>query len=424
MNTINQGEQALGIGTQGHGSVYNAVASQFKPSQPAPQPQRQTAPIKPISLGSTPMFSGPSYTRPTSLNMPYQPPTPKQQVGINDFWSSAGDMARTFPRAAVQIGHDLTGTQSYTAQTPTEKFLLGNQPVQNTTARYQGNKSFLAQHGVTGIGGALLAGGITGAATLGDLLPWIPESKGASILSDIAKTSDTAKIFDTLTSKLGMTEQVAKDLAPKLTDVNKASDVKSIIADTVKSNPEAIVKQPLSSPPLSNEAKPISFRDKVNKLVELGYNKNDIMKRSGSIDELYNKEFTNTGSIKNIKYQNKWTKDNSYGDTLYHETSPRDALTISSVRDTPSPAIRVANSEDLAQGQGGKGIKIMFDPNKAHTHQVSPEMQKPSAGFLHSQGLTDELNLSPNKAEQGWIKGVIVKKGTPDINQPGGLEPN
>lgn len=160
----------------------------------------------------------------------------------------------------------------------------------------------------------------------------------------------------------------------------------------------------------------VSFDEKIKVMVDKGYRKNDLFQmRPGEFDTLYKKETSQ------IVPTRGWKKDVRYGTDLYHETSPNNALMISGSRDSTIDTIPVTNSKDLAIGQGGKGVQLIFDPRKAPVALKGERAHKPSAGFLHQQGLTDELMLSPSQAEQGWIKGVVVKKGTPDTNQPGGL---
>lgn len=155
---------------------------------------------------------------------------------------------------------------------------------------------------------------------------------------------------------------------------------------------------------------------KLNALVNKGYRKSELLQLpAGQVDALYKKHITESL----VNPTKDWTRDARYGRELYHETSPESALRVVASRDTMAPSLDVTNSKDLAIGQGGNGVILVFDPDKAHVKVKTN--QKPNSGFLHAQGITDELKLSPNKADKGWVKGVIVKNGTPEINQPGGL---
>mgnify|MGYP001600830670 CR=1 FL=1 len=82
-----------------------------------------------------------------------------------------------------------------------------------------------------------------------------------------------------------------------------------------------------------------------------------------------------------------------YGKYVYHDTSEASAggilQDLSSAKPRVPETIALSNTPELALGQAGKGVKIIFDSKDVVG--VQNIRQKPSAGFIHSQGKTDEL---------------------------------
>jgi hypothetical protein len=96
-----------------------------------------------------------------------------------------------------------------------------------------------------------------------------------------------------------------------------------------------------------------------------------------------------------------------YGPELYHETSAANASDIIQFGgEVPGKPLYVSNTPELAVGQGGKGVIITYDSSKVMVKP--PPVKKPSAGFLESQGKTDEL-IASGMYGKNSIKSITIK---------------
>lgn len=127
--------------------------------------------------------------------------------------------------------------------------------------------------------------------------------------------------------------------------------------------------------------------------VEDGKHRLAAMQEAGIKDIPVVEKGTGKGQAITVPEKNRFTKLSDYSNKLYHETSSANAndllLDVSGGHATD---IHVANSPELALGQGGKGVKITFDGKETVGKFV--EDRKPGADFLHKQGKTDSLKIA------------------------------
>lgn len=93
-------------------------------------------------------------------------------------------IVRGVPRGITEVNMSLNNQPDYKPELPVEKFIYGDQPLAaiQSQSRGKGKTEFLEKHGLPGVAAAPLGYGIAAAGTIADLVPFVPESKGGTVV--------------------------------------------------------------------------------------------------------------------------------------------------------------------------------------------------------------------------------------------------